>query len=123
MKINHQNILFITISLIFLISFVNAEEYYANINLELIPDGSLITKGTTNHPYFESKITQELTKKEGKNWTLNINTEEIFSEYTYKLILPQEIRIQEIQTTSTYYIQTENEKLVIEGYGEKSLSK
>ncbi|MDD3085846.1 MAG: MarR family transcriptional regulator [Candidatus ainarchaeum sp.] len=120
MELVKENIVFILINLILLISFVNAEEYYANLNLELLKEGSLIINGATNHSFFESKITQELTQKEGKNWTLNINTEDIFSEYTYKLILPPETKIQEIQTTSTYYIQTENERLIIEGYGENT---
>jgi len=112
------------IKLIFLIMLIwfcintSAQEYYANIEFEIQNQGTTIISGPTNYPELNSKTTQELTSKNGKTWTFLIDTNEIFSEYSYKIILPENTQIQKIETTSTYFLETQNGAIVIEGYGE-----
>ena len=104
--------------LIYLCVGVNAQEFYANLNFEVQNEGNTIISGTTNSLELTPRTTQELTLKNGKTWTLFIDTNEIFSEYTYRIILPQNAQIQKIQTNSTYFLSTQNSQITIEGFGE-----
>ena len=109
------------IVLLILISFCSnalAEEYYANIVFDVQTQGSTIISGTTNYLELTPQTTQELTSKEGKAWTFLIDTNKIFSEYSYKIILPTNAQIQNIETSGTYFIQTQNQNIIIEGFGE-----
>lgn len=108
----------ILLSLIWLCVLVNSQEFYANLNFEVQNEGNTIISGTTNSLELSPKTTQELTFKNGKTWTLFIDTNETFSEYSYKIILPLNSQIQKIQTNSTYFLSTQNSQITIEGFGE-----
>lgn len=108
------------LSIVLICTQINAQEYYADLTFEIQPDGMTNITGTTNYPPLNPKNTQELTSKIGKTWTLSIDTNYKFSEYTYKIMLPKGAKIQSINTTSTYFIQTLNDKILIEGFGEET---
>jgi len=110
--------LIILLGLIWLCIGVNAQEYYANLTFEVQNEGSTIISGTTNSLNLNPQTTQELTSKNGKIWTLLIDTNELFSEYSYKIILPINSQIQKIQTNSTYFVSSKNSNMIIEGFGE-----
>jgi uncharacterized membrane protein len=114
---NYTKLVFL--ALIMLCLNANAQEYYANVTFEVQNEGITTISGTTNYPYFSPQETQELTFKTGKFWTFAIDTNDLFSEYSYKLILPKNAQIQKIETNSTYFLGTQNESIIVEGYGEK----
>jgi uncharacterized membrane protein len=108
----------VLLSLICLCIGINAQEFYGNLTFEVQNEGNTIISGTTNSVELSPRTTQELTFKYGKTWTLFIDTNEIFSEYSYKIILPLNSQIQKIQTNSTYFLGTQNSNMIIEGFGE-----
>jgi uncharacterized membrane protein len=115
---NYLTKLILILCIIFALSFTYAQDYYANVTFEIQPEGSTIISGATNYQNLSQKTTHELTLKNGKTWTFFIDENTPFSAYTYKIILPKYAKIQRIQTQSTYFIQTQNDKIIIEGFGE-----
>ena len=116
---NFAKIIFLLILLLLCVG-VNAQEFYANLTFQVQSEGSTIISGTTNSLNLSLKTTQELTFKNGKTWTFLIDNNELFSEYTYKIILPINSQVQKIETNSTYFVSTENTNIVIEGFGENT---
>lgn len=106
------------LSILLLCTQVNSQEYYADLTFEIHSDGMTDIIGTTNYPSLDQKSTQELTSKEGNLWIINIDTNNVFSEYSYKILLPEGAKIQKIETLSTYFIQNQNERILVDGYGE-----
>ena len=115
---NYEKLIFL-LTLTLLCLNASAQEYYANVTFEVQNEGSTLISGTTNYSYFTPRDTQELTFKNGKLWTFAIDTNDLFSEYSYKIILPKNAQIQKIETNSTYFLGTQNESIIVEGYGEK----
>lgn len=70
-------------------SLVQAQEYYADIQIDVLEDGSLNIKGITNDPDFSSGIHQEFTSKKGIYWFINISSEKKFSDYIISIKLPE----------------------------------
>jgi uncharacterized membrane protein len=114
---NFTKLIILLILAIFCLN-ATAQEFYANLTFEVQNEGNTIISGTTNSFELTPQNTQELTNKNGKIWTLFIDTNEIFSEYSYKIILPVNSQIQKIQTNSNYFLSTQNSQIIIEGFGE-----
>lgn len=108
----------ILLLLLLICTTVNAQEYYANLEFDIQTEGSTIIIGTTNYENLGPKTTQEFTSKEGKLWTFFANTNDLFSEYSYKITLPEGAKIQRIETKGTYFIHPQNNRIIIEGFGE-----
>ncbi|MDD3083540.1 MAG: winged helix-turn-helix transcriptional regulator [Candidatus ainarchaeum sp.] len=106
-----------------IISFSFAQEYYADITIDVLENGETIINGTSNHPILNSKTTQEYTSKQGEKWILEINTQNIFSEYIYEINFPQEVEIEQIETEGNYRITTKEGKIAIISVGKNLLLK
>ncbi|MGV8168944.1 MAG: helix-turn-helix transcriptional regulator [Candidatus Nanoarchaeia archaeon] len=78
---------------IFLITIIPAsalaQTYYADLEIEVQNDGSVVVEGITNNRAFSSGTHQELTSKEGIYWILNISPEEKYSDYIVSIRLPE----------------------------------
>ena len=108
----------ILLFLLLLCTIVTAQEYYANLEFDIQTQGSTTILGTTNYENLSPKTTQEFTSKNGKLWTFFANTNDLFSEYSYKITLPEGAKVQKIETKGTYIIQPQDNQIIIEGFGE-----
>ena len=76
------------LTVIMLLNFVSAENYYADITFDVSDNGNVIIGGTTNSPLFKARATEEFTSKNGKYWLLNITDNHIYSDYVFTINLP-----------------------------------
>jgi len=106
------------ICFILFLTTINAEEYYADIVIELQETGEARISGITNHLELSPKISQEYTSKIGETWYFDLQLKDLFSEYIYEIVLPKGSEVQIIETTNSYRITTKEEKIVIIGVGE-----
>lgn len=104
--------------ILFLLTTISAEEYYADILIEIGENGDARISGITNHAELSPKISQEYTSKIGETWYFDLQLKDIFSEHIYEIVLPKGSEIQDIETTNSYRITTKEEKIVIIGLGE-----
>jgi len=112
----------VLIMIIFCSTIVFSEDYYADLTIIVNQDGSTELNGTTN--YFElNKTTQEYTSKQGEKWIFDFDSKEVFSEFVYEIVFPENTEIQKIETQSNYRITTNNNnnKISIIGFGNNSL--
>jgi uncharacterized membrane protein len=95
-----------------------ANEYYADVIIDINEAGFVTIKGNTNYPKLLIQDTQNYTSKTQSEWVLNISFDEIFSEYIFKIFLPKSSSIYNINSSGTIWIQQETNRLVINGFGE-----
>ncbi|MFW5990764.1 MAG: helix-turn-helix transcriptional regulator [Candidatus Nanoarchaeia archaeon] len=93
-------------------------DYYADVNIKVDEQGVVSIDGVTNHPLLDVKVSDEFTSKEGKYWILNITTEEEFSNFIYRLTLPQDSNINYIKTPGLSRFEHTPQGLRIIGTGE-----
>jgi uncharacterized membrane protein len=79
-------------------SFTFAQEYYADLTINILSDGNAIVSGLTNDPAFSSGIHSEFTSKKGVYWLLNISSKNEFSDYILTLKLPDGSEINYLRT-------------------------
>jgi uncharacterized membrane protein len=102
---------------------VLAEDYYADIAIYVDDSGYITIDGITNHPDLLVENTEKYTYKKQSYWLLNISKEEIFSNYIFRLTLPEDSSINYIKTSGTIRIEEDLGNLIIKGFGEnKSFS-
>jgi len=116
-------ILFVFFISIFSYPLVCAENYYADIEINVDDSGVVDIEGISNHPDLLVKNSQLYTYKKQSYWLLNITKNEIFSDYIYVLTLPEGSKINHIKTSGFIGIEEESGKLIISGAGQnESLS-
>lgn len=104
---------------IFFLQAIYAENYYADVQIEVKSDGSTNIFGSTNYPQFLNITnSQGYTSKKGDMWTLNISTKETFEDFVYELTLPENANINYIKTTPKFRIENEENKIKIIGVDE-----
>jgi uncharacterized membrane protein len=101
--------------LIIITSLAFAQDYYADIKIDLSENGSAQISGTTNYPLLQQQITQDITSKNGSKWTLDLNYPDIFSEAVYEIKLPQGAEITSISVPDGYRLANSGEKISIIG--------
>ena len=108
---------------IFSYPLVCAENYYADIEINVDDSGVVDIEGISNHPDLLVKNSQLYTYKKQSYWLLNITKNEVFSDYIYVLTLPEGSKINHIKTSGFRGIEEESGKLIISGAGQnESLS-
>ncbi len=119
-KNSNISVLILLIVLLFIVGFpsVFAEEYYADINIEVDNFGFVKIDGTTNHPDLLANDTEIYTSKNQGYWLLNISKEEIFSDFVYVLTLPKGSSINYLKSSGSIRIEEDEGNLVIRGFGE-----
>jgi uncharacterized membrane protein len=103
--------------LLLLATSAAAIDYYADIVIDVASDGTAEISGTTNHPALIEGKTSNLTSKKGEYWTLQLSPSETFSDYIFKVILPENADINYVKAPSQVRISEEGKRLVIIGTG------
>lgn len=92
--------------------------YYADIDIEVKETGKVLIDGTTNYEYFKNTESHQFTTKDKEMWLLNISTQDDnFSNYIFRVILPQGASVNYIKTTPNIRFETIDSKLNIIGVG------
>lgn len=114
----------IVCTLIFLIIYlpvISAEEYYADVRIDVDSYGFVTIDGTTNYPDFLVENTEMYTLKKQSNWLLNITKDENFTDFAYVLTLPEGSSVNYIKSSGFIRIREDLGKLVINGFGENEI--
>lgn len=108
--------LFITSTLLLTNSF--SAQYYGDIEIEVKDTGIVLINGTTNYEAFKNSASHQYTAKDKEMWLLNISTQDdIFSNYIFRIVLPQGASVNYIKTTPNIRFETVDSKLNIIGVG------
>lgn len=106
------------ISSIFYLSSVQADNYYADISIDVDSSGFVTIDGITNHPDLLVKNSEIYTSKKQSYWLLNITKEDVFSDFIYILTLPEKSSINYIKSSGFISIEEDEGNLVVKGFGE-----
>jgi len=116
-RIYFSTMLLLFVSIIYL-SSVYAENYYADISIDVDISGFVTINGITNHPDLLVKNTEIYTSKKQSYWLLNITKEDVFSDFIYVLTLPKGSSINYIKSSGFVRIEEYQGNLQVKGFGE-----
>ena len=117
-NINKQIFLFTLLLLIICLPSTLAEEYYADLTIDVDSSGFVTIDGVTNHPDLLVKNTENYTSKKQSYWLLNITKEGIFNDFIYVLTLPEGSSINYIKSSGFISIEEIQGNLLVKGFGE-----
>ncbi|MGM5481712.1 MAG: adenylate/guanylate cyclase domain-containing protein [Nanobdellota archaeon] len=103
------------IVLVSMLSLVSAQEYYADITIDVDREGFVTVEGLTNHPDLDIMQTQVYTYKERQYWTLNMTVDGNFSNMIYELKLPSGASVNYVKTPQFNSFSSERGSPVITG--------
>ena len=124
MRIKNKNLhkLFLIILVFFLfilnLQSVCADEYYADITIDIDDSGFVTIDGITNHPDLLAENTEVYTSKKQSHWLLNITKDGVFSDYIFVLTLPEDSSINYIKSSGSIRIEEELGNLIVKGFGQ-----
>ena len=95
-----------------------ADDYYADIIIDVDNSGFVSIDGITDHPDLLTVDSQEYTSKKQSYWLLNITTEGDFSDFIFILTLPEGSSINYIKSSGSIRIEEEFGRLLVKGFGE-----
>jgi uncharacterized membrane protein len=110
--------MFLLIVTITFLSSVHAENYYADISIDVDSGGFVTIDGITNHPDLLVKNTEIYTSKKQSYWLLNITIEDVFSDFIYVLTLPEGSSINYIKSSGSLRIEENQGNLQVKGFGD-----
>ena len=120
-KIYKQIFLCALILLIIYLPTTSAQNYYADVTIDVDSYGFVTIDGTTNYPDLLTKNTEIYTSKKQSYWLLNITKDENFTDFIYVRTLPESSSINYIKTSGSIGIEEDQGKLIIKGFGENEL--
>ncbi len=95
-----------------------AQDYYADIAIDVKRDGVVIIDGITNYEGLLTDSSPDYTSKEGKYWVLNVSKDEVFSSFIFRVNFPENTQINYIKTPDLRRIEHTDRGLSIVGTGE-----
>jgi len=104
--------------LIIYLPTTSAQDYYADVTIDVDLYGFVTIDGTTNYPDLLAKNTENYTSKKQSYWLLNITKDENFTDFVYVLTLPAGSSINYIKTSGSIRIEENQGKLIVSGFGE-----
>jgi uncharacterized membrane protein len=115
----------ILLSLVFLLMVsyfpnVTAEEYYADLTIEVDASGFVTIEGISNHPDLLIQDTEQYTSKKQSYWLLNITKNETFSDFIYVVTLPSGSSINYLKSSGSVRIKEEEGNLLVKGFGQNT---
>jgi uncharacterized membrane protein len=106
-----------------LIPIINAEDYYADIEITVDNAGFVTINGITNHQDLLVNDTELYTSKNQSYWLLNITKDDVFSDFIFSISFPDSSSINYVKTSGFMRIEEDEGKLIVSGYGQnKTLS-
>ena len=120
-KIYKRIFLFTLLLLIIYLPTTSAQDYYADVTIDVDSSGFVTIDGTTNYPDLLEKNTENYTSKKQSYWLLNITKDENFTDFVYVLTLPEGASINYIKTSGSIRIEENQGKLIVNGFGENEL--
>ncbi|MCK4730652.1 MAG: winged helix-turn-helix transcriptional regulator [Candidatus Aenigmarchaeota archaeon] len=101
-----------------LLSPIFAEDFYADVKLEIDTSEVIEISGTANHPKLVAGKTQDYISINGDYYILNITLEDNFSEYNYDISFPINTIITPIEISGDFRMETFDRRLHLVGTGE-----
>lgn len=95
-----------------------ATALYADITIEVLPDGRTVIEGTTNVPNLVGE-SHAYTAKQGERWLFNLSTP-LLETFVYNVRLPVGAQINYVNGKNAR-ITTENDHVVVRGSGADAL--
>ena len=109
---------FLLFLLFLLIPFNFANNYYADLEIDILDDGSTTIIGITNYNELKNITNSQIyTSKQGEYWLFNLTTNQLFEDFIFKLNLPENVEINYIKTTPHFRIEDSGDSLSIVGLG------
>lgn len=109
------------IILIIYLPTTSAQDYYADVTIDVDSYGFVTIDGTTNYPDLLTKNAEIYTSKKQSYWLLNITKDENFTDFIYYLTLPERSSINYIKSSGSIRIEEDKGKLIVNGFGENEL--
>jgi len=101
------------------INLVLGNNFYADLEIDVLDNGLVFIDGDTNHPELSNVTSSsKFTSKNQEFWVLNITTDEVFDNFSYILNLPKGVEINYIRTTPKVKFEDTDESISILGQGE-----
>ena len=113
-----QIFLFTLLFLIICLPSTSAEDYYADLIIDVDSSGFVTIEGVTNYPDLLVKNTDIYTSKKQSFWLINITKDENFTDFVYVLNLPVDSSINYIKSSGSIRIEENQGKLIVRGFGE-----
>ena len=119
-KKSNISLLILLVIILFIIGSPSllAQDYYADVDIEVDNFGFVKIDGITNYPDLLANNTEIYTSKNQGYWLLNITKEEIFSDFVYVLTLPKGSSINYLKSSGSIRIEEDGGNLIIRGFGE-----
>jgi DNA-binding transcriptional ArsR family regulator len=112
---------FLTLLLFFSIAVfptVTADEYYADLTINIDEAGFVTINGLTNYPDLLVKDSPEYTSKIKSYWLLNITLDETFSDIIYDVIFPIGTSINYLKASNSIRLEGDEDGLQLKGFAE-----
>ncbi|MEF8847906.1 MAG: MarR family transcriptional regulator [Candidatus Thermoplasmatota archaeon] len=120
-KISYRLIILIVfLAIVVSPDIISVQGYYADIEIKVDSSGFVDIEGSTNHPDLLVKDSPYFTSKDNSFWILNITKKEIFSDFIFKLTLPEKSSINYVGSSGYVSIGEDQNNLVVRGFGENS---
>lgn len=97
-----------------------AEEYYADLTIDVDTSGVVTIDGISNHPDLLIENTERYTSKKQSYWLLNITKNETFSDFLYAVTLPDGSSINYLKSSGSIRIEEEEGNLIVKGFGQNT---
>jgi len=98
---------------------VSAQEYYADVVMDVSASGTVFISGTTNHPALSVSRSENFTSKQGKYWIFSVDLNGVFSDFVFSVKLPEGASINYLRAPGPVQIRSENSRVVVSGVGRK----
>ena len=118
----HKFFLIILVFFLFILYLpsVCADDYYADVTIDIDDSGFVTIDGITNHPNLLAEDTEIYTSKKQSYWLLNITKDGVFSDYIFVLTLPEDSSINYIKSSGSIRIEEDFGKLIVKGFGQNN---
>lgn len=108
----------LALAVLLLIQQSLAQDYYADLEIDVDNEDFVTIKGDTDHPSLLTKDTEQYISKESGVRTLKIETAEAFSEYFITLNLPRGTSINYAKSSGPFRIESNLGKLSLITFAE-----
>ncbi|MFH1055597.1 MAG: MarR family transcriptional regulator [Candidatus Altiarchaeota archaeon] len=97
-----------------------AQEYYADVSVDVNSAGVATITGRENHLALASRTTDSLTQKRGSYWLFNLTLpkDDVFAEYVYEVNLPEGASVNYVKALGQFRIATDGGRISVRGTGE-----